>query len=298
MKLALGTVQFGLNYGISNQQGQISKAQVKDILTHAKQLGIKTLDSAAAYGNSEQVIGELTDEQDFDIITKVPALTTEQTSIMPYVKQSLNHLQKPRLSALLFHQADNLISHPDKAKLYQQLVEVKTQGLTKRIGVSLYSPSQLRQISKQFAIDIAQVPINVFDQRFLSPLCIKLCKQKQIKLHARSLFLQGLIFFDADNLPAYFSPFKEKIIAFNQLAKQLSCSKLTLALAIVAQDSHNYFDVIEQLVVGVCSVKQLDEIVQAYQQAQALKSSIDELATLQDERLAFINPSMWPAKAN
>ncbi|QBG35210.1 aldo/keto reductase [Litorilituus sediminis] len=298
MKLALGTVQFGLNYGISNQHGQISKAQVKDILTHAKQLGIKTLDSAAAYGNSEQVIGELTDVQDFDIITKVPALTTEQTSIMPYVKQSLDQLQKPRLSALLFHQADNLISHPDKAELYQQLIEVKTQGLTKRIGVSLYSPSQLTQISKQFAIDIAQVPINVFDQRFLSPQCIKLCKQKQIRLHARSLFLQGLIFFDADSLPAYFSPFKEKIIAFKQLAKQLSCSKLTLALAIVAQDSHNYFDVIEQLVVGVCSVKQLDEIVQAYQQAQALKSSIDELATLQDERLAFINPSMWPAKAN
>lgn len=298
MKLALGTVQFGLNYGISNEQGQLSKPQVKDILTHAKQLGIKTLDSAAAYGNSEQVIGELTQTEDFDIISKVPALSEEQTSVMPYVEQSLLHLQKSKLSALLFHNADNLITHPIKEKLYQQLIDVKAQGLTKRIGVSLYTPTQLKQITKSFAIDIAQVPINVFDQRFISKQCIELCKKKQVKLHARSLFLQGLIFFDADSLPSYFSPFKEKIAAFNQLAKQLGCSKLTLAFAIVAQDSHNYSDVIEQLVVGVCSVKQFDEIVLAYQQAQALKSSIDELATLQDERLAFINPSMWPAKTN
>ena len=57
MKLAIGTAQFGLNYGISNTQGQVDKAQVADILSLGASLGIDTLDCAGAYGNSEQILG-------------------------------------------------------------------------------------------------------------------------------------------------------------------------------------------------------------------------------------------------
>ena len=296
MKLALGTVQFGLNYGVSNHQGQVPKSQVKDIIEQALSLGINTLDCAAAYGDSEQVLGELISNSDFNIITKIPALADEQTSLLDYFEQSLKKLQQKNIHALLLHQADNLITHAQKQQLFQQLQSLKQQNLTKKIGASLYSPEQFRTIALNYPIDIAQVPINVFDQRFLAQDIIHLCRKKQIKLHVRSLFLQGLIFINEQNLSQYFVPFKDKLLAFSQLAKYLNCSKLTLALAIVAQESHNTNDIVEKLVIGVCNTEQLNQIVQAYQQAMVLAVTIEELVTLKDNRLKLINPSYWPQK--
>ena len=89
MKLALGTVQFGLNYGVSNLQGQVNKSQVQEILEQALSLGINTLDCAPVYGNSEQVIGQSIADSNFNIITKIPALSNEQDSLLEYFEQSL-----------------------------------------------------------------------------------------------------------------------------------------------------------------------------------------------------------------
>jgi len=296
MKLALGTVQFGLNYGVSNKQGQVSKSQVKDILEQALSLGIDTLDCASAYGDSEQVLGALVSQGDFNIVTKIPALADEYTSLVHYFKSSLEKLQQESVYALLLHHSENLITHPYKKQLFQQLQSLKHRKLTQNIGVSLYSPEQLKTIALHYPIDIVQVPVNIFDQRFLAKDIIGLCRKKQIKLHVRSLFIQGLIFIDMPNLPQYFTPFKDKLLAFSQLANYLGCSKLTLALAIVAQDSLDTYDVIEKLVIGVCNVVQLNQIVQAYQQARTLTVTIEELATLKDNRLELINPSYWPNK--
>lgn len=310
MKLALGTVQFGLNYGISNQQGQVTPNQVNDILQQAKALGIDTLDCAGAYGNSEKVLGELGASEHFNLISKIPALATDQDSIIPFIEQSLTDLQCDNLHTLLFHQANDLLKHPNKTQFFSQLLTLKAQQKVKNIGVSVYNPEQLIAIADQYSIDIAQVPINVFDQRFLSPKIIQLCHNNKIKLHARSLFLQGLLFIEEAHLNSYFAPYKNKLNAFSELAQHLSCSKLTLALALLAQNSLNYYlnsspnkeeyieknihtKVIEKLVVGVCNTQQLIDIVNAYQQAKELTVSPEELTLLADTRLGFINPSLW-----
>lgn len=293
MKLALGTAQFGLDYGISNSQGQVPHSQVKDILEHASALGINTLDCAGAYGNSEKVLGELSESGHFNIISKIPALTNNETSINKYLQQSLIDLQRDEIDVLLFHQADNLITHPKKQQLFAQLQTLKTQNVVKKIGVSVYNPEQLQTVSDNFSIEVAQVPVNIFDQRFISKKIINLCQAKHIKLHARSLFLQGLLFIEQEQLASYFTPFKDKLNAFSQLAKHLNCSTLSLALAIVTQDSFSHYNVIEQLVVGVCNVEQLTEIVDAYSQATTLNIPKNELLTLADSRVGFINPSMW-----
>lgn len=329
MKLALGTVQFGLDYGISNKQGQVDKAQVADIINLAISLGIDTLDCAGAYGNSEQVLGALLNQElkqelkqnlkqssplnAFNIVSKIPALTHEQDSIMEFFTTSLKHLQTDKIDSLLFHHADNLLNHPKKEYLFQQVNALKKTGKINRIGVSVYTPEQLSLIAMNYPIDIAQVPMNVFDQRFMSTDIIQLCQHKKIKLHVRSLFLQGLLLLESDELPPYFAPYKNKLLAFTKLATHLNCSKLTLALAIVAQDllcfkvnnkrkhhadieiksSIESEDIIEKIVVGVCSTTQLAEIVTAYQKAKELTISAQELVNLADDRLAFINPSLW-----
>ena len=347
MELALGTVQFGLDYGISNTQGQVDKAEVIDILMQAKSLGINTLDCAGAYGNSEHLLGDIFKEaqkvsqrdnqlgpqldsqldyplgsqlgNSFNIISKIPALNNEDRSIKPYFFSSLKHLQQDSIESLLFHHADNLLNHPDKEKLFKQALSLKSQGLIKRIGVSVYTPKQLISIAQTFPIELVQTPINIFDQRFISTDVINFCQQKSIKLHARSLFLQGLLFIEQGKLAPYFLPYQQKLDDFAMLAQHLNCTKLTLALAIVvnttqhitAQKSHTNTqkntrtnandqlaaqmsnNVIEKLVVGVCNTKQLTDIVEAYQLAKTLKVSKAELLALADDRLGFINPSLW-----
>lgn len=296
MKLALGTVQFGLNYGVSNHQGKVAKAQVKEILKQALSLGISTIDCAAAYGDSEQVLGELIPNSDFNIITKIAPLSAEKESLLADFEQSLQNLQQQQLYGLLLHNADDLITHPQRRLFFQQLQYLKKQKQTTLVGASLYNPTQLLNISQHFPIDFVQVPINIFDQRFLSRDIIELCKEKQIQLHARSLFLQGLIFCDEQDLPPFFTPFKSKLAEFTQLAKYLGCSKLTLALAIVAQESHEANHIIDKIIIGVCNCQQLNELAQAFQQAKTLTVNITELAKLADQRLNFINPSFWPQK--
>ncbi|MBU2869962.1 aldo/keto reductase [Colwellia sp. E2M01] len=297
MELALGTVQFGLDYGISNQQGQVPKSEVAQILLHAKSLGINTLDCAGAYGNSEKVLGELQESEHFNLVSKIPALTPQQISILPFFEQSLVDLNRNKLDTLLFHQADNLLNHPNKEQIFSEISQLKAQNLVKRIGISVYSPEQLKAISKQFTLDIVQAPINIFDQRFISTDMLSLYQKSSLLIHARSLFLQGLLLIEAEKLPPYFYPFKEELSAFDKLAKYLSCSKLTLALSVLAQDSHNKCipinSVIDKIVVGVCNTEQLIEMVNAYQQAKKLSISIEEINLLADNRLELINPSLW-----
>jgi len=305
MKLALGTVQFGLDYGISNTQGQVDKNQVADILKLAMSLGIDTLDCAGAYGNSEQILGSLSKErplkQPFNIVSKIPALTDKQCSISELFELSLKSLQRDKIEALLFHHADNLLYHPKKEKLFQQVQALKTHKMVNRIGVSVYSPEQLKSIALMYPIDLVQVPVNIFDQRFISTEVLELCQHKSIKLHVRSLFLQGLLLTEADELPNYFLPYRDKLNAFSELAQYLNCSKLTLALAIVAQELPDYTmksDIIEKVIVGVCTAKQLNEVATAYQQAKELPLSVQELANLADNRLGLINPSLWNTETN
>lgn len=299
MKLALGTVQFGLDYGISNQLGQVSVNGIQEILKIARTLGINTLDCAGAYGNSEKILGELSVSENFNLISKVPALTHEIDSIVPFFENCLTNLQCKNIDTLLFHQVNDLLNSPNKLKLYEQISLLKKNKKIKKIGVSVYSPEQLISVTDSYDIDIIQAPVNIFDQRFISKPVLAQCINKGVKIHARSLFLQGLLFINEDKLQPYFSPYKDKLKAFNQLAKALSCSKLTLALSLLAQDSLNTKGhvtantVIEKIVVGVCNAKQLLEIFEAYQQAQSLNISSDELALLADTRLGFINPSLW-----
>jgi aryl-alcohol dehydrogenase-like predicted oxidoreductase len=317
MKLALGTAQFGLDYGISNKQGQVDKNQIAEILTLATCLGIDTLDCAGAYGNSEKVLGEIfaqsPQKKHFTLVGKIPALSAEQKQINHFFDSSLQHLQRDKIETLLFHHADNLLNHPKKEQLFQQLQSIKMQGKVNRIGVSVYSPEQLKAIIQHYPIDIAQVPLNIFDQRFISAEILTLCQQSNLKLHVRSLFLQGLLLIEQDKLPTYFAPYQAKLLAFETQAKRLNCSRLCLALAVVTQDipffdakSHDdehqpditvkQNDFIEKVIVGVCSSTQLAEVVKAYQQAQELPVSRQELLTLADERLGFINPSLWPTE--
>lgn len=202
-KIALGTVQFGLDYGISNQEGKTDEGEVKSILDLAATCGITLLDTAQAYGNSEEVLGKL-HENRFQIVTKInPERDNANADVL--VQASLNKLQVQRIYAVLFHSAQSALKAP---KIHDQLVALRKQGLLDKIGYSVYTPEELQLLIEKYGNpDLVQIPFSHLDRRF-EPIVTEL-HNLGVEIHSRSTFLQGLFFMNADELKPFFNPVKD-----------------------------------------------------------------------------------------
>ncbi len=207
-KIALGTVQFGLPYGISNTGGQTPLAEAKAILTLARSAGIQTLDTAIAYGNSEATLGAL-DVCGWQVITKLPEMpVTGEAAVKDWVKTqldgSLSRLGLASVYGLLLHRPAQL-NGPDGATLYRALLEEREKGRVAKIGISIYGPDELNQLPNTMGLDIVQAPFNILDQRMATSGWIARLQESDCELHVRSIFLQGLLLMQAAARPAYFS---------------------------------------------------------------------------------------------
>lgn len=261
-KIALGTVQFGMNYGISNTTGQVSSDEISKILEFCKQNAIDTLDTAQGYGESEKVLSQF-DLSSFKVVTKLIGNARLETS--------LENLKLSSVYALMFHRENEC--NDETWKLFESY---KSQGMVKKIGVSVYTPKVLEDLIKRYPIEIVQFPMNILDQSFI-PLLPKL-KEKGIEVHTRSTFLQGLLLMDI--LPEYFEPVKNTI---NSIPKPRLQHTLNFG-----KNQNN----VDKLVLGVTRLQDLQEIVEAYN-SNVAETDYSEFA-ITDEK--FINPSLWQVK--
>jgi len=277
-KLALGTAQFGLDYGISNHDGQTTIGEVKSILDYAKGNGINTLDTASAYGNSEQVLGE-TGVNNYQIITKTTPLKNGVGEVIKDFHRSLDNLNVEQVDGLLIHNIDDT---KDKqfSILLDRLNKLKKEGLIKKIGFSVYMPEQVDFLLDTFDFDLIQVPFNVFDDRLTRGGQLRALKNRGIEVHARSVFLQGVLL-DFNNLSDYFLTWKGQFNEYQAMVKKNGLSLLEYALNSVLNIKE-----IDKVLVGVNSEKQLREIVQAARGS----SSLDAYPV---NDINLLNPSLW-----
>jgi aryl-alcohol dehydrogenase-like predicted oxidoreductase len=287
MKLALGTVQFGLDYGISNDGGKVPIDEVKKILTTAHQNQIDTLDTGCVYGTCETVLGDVLPGQDFtfNVIDKIPDIETVGKAIAQTLEQSLAKLHLSHLEGLLLHNAADLTD-----ATYQQLSDLKTQGLVKKIGVSVYHPAQAFELAKRYDLDLIQLPLNLCDQRFIQTGCIKWLKKRNVEIHARSLFLQGLLLMKTTQLSSYFAPYRELFDRLDRYCRELEITRQQAALTIAHQQ-----DSVDKFVIGVCSQQQLEQVIGAYQKAQNIEFKMEPFSCHEE---ALISPFLWPQKSN
>lgn len=298
MKLALGTVQFGLDYSISNNGGQVSPDEVKNILGYAHKMAINTLDTAQAYGNAELVLGDDTLSNEFHIISKISSQNSHPATLLASVDQSLKTLKREQLDGLLLHDSTVLLQSDGGGDskgeaIFAQLQQAKQQGKVKKIGVSVYDPAELIELCKRFDIDMVQLPANLFDQRFLSPSMTEFIQQQQLEVHCRSAFLQGIIFCPPADLPDFFNPLKNSLQYLTDSAKNLQISPITLCLALLKKQQN-----INKIVVGCCTQAQLEQTVMAYQQVDVLWDKICHQVDFSAFAVAdnqVINPVNWPA---
>jgi aryl-alcohol dehydrogenase-like predicted oxidoreductase len=261
IKLALGTAQFGMNYGISNSSGKVHADEVGRILDFARQSGIKVLDTAQAYGDSELVLGKFY-LSSFLVVSKMME--------DGHLEESLTNLKLPAIHAVMFHREDDV-----RDASWNKFEKYKAQKLVNKIGVSVYSPSKLESLMAHYPIDIVQLPMNILDQRFLHLL--PALKQRGIEVHTRSAFLQGLLLMDTSQLDSYF---KSILPILSKIPKP----RIAHALHFLRQQSD-----IDFTVVGVTKEHELREILEQYETTPAGISYSH--FRIDDER--FINPSLW-----
>jgi len=283
-KLALGTAQFGLDYGISNKNGQIPETIVFEILDESIRSGIDVIDTAYAYGNSELVIGNFIKKHGnvFKIVSKLPEC--DPRDVKKIFESSLERLGVDVLYGYMCHSFQHYTDNPE---IWDILGELKSEGKVKKIGFSLYYPSELEYIiEKKIDIDIIQVPYNIFDRRFEQYFPV--LKSMGMEIFVRSVFLQGLVFKEPSELDDYFEKISGKIANLHSLAAKLNIPIAALCLSFAVLN-----EFVDQVVVGVDSVQNLKEIVSSSVYRGDVESALQKLYSLQEDDENMILPMNW-----
>ena len=289
MKLTLGTVQFGLNYGISNSSGQTDIREAEKIIQMAYDSGVRTLDTAIDYGNSEEVLGQC-DVKAFKISTKLPKFPEKLENIDIWIEKqvlgSIRRLKVDSIETLMLHRSIDCL------KLTNPLVERKLDdliagGLVKNIGVSLYDPSEIKRLINAQNISVVQVPKNVFDIRFEHDDVKDFFKDRNYTVDARSIFLQGLLLIEYNDLPLQFIKWSSSFEKWHKwlLENKLSPLQGCLVYASMLKD-------IEHIVIGINQPEQFSEIIEITKEIymNKMEQRMQDFSVY-DESL--INPSKW-----
>lgn len=284
-RLALGTVQFGLEYGVANQAGRVQLEDVVYILQEAAIRGIDTLDTAIAYGDSESVLGQVGMDR-WKIVTKLPALpeSCENISrcIEVQIEGSLSRLGVSQLYGVLLHRPDQLLGKNGKP-LFEALQRLKAQGITRKVGVSVYGPDELDRLMDEMQFDLVQAPLNILDRRLVESGWAKRLKEQGTEVHVRSAFLQGLLLMSTDQRPDKFVRWRTIWFEWMRWLSETGLTPLQACLRYVLS-----VEEVDKVVVGVNSVKQLQEILVASH--SALPSLPNWLQPIDTD---LINPSRW-----
>ena len=277
-RLGLGTVQFGQAYGISNGRGQVPLAEVRAILARAARARFGLLDTAANYGEAEQVLSQ-TDIKAFRIVTKTASVRQGVDAVVARARQSVKNLG--RVDLLLVHSAGDLLDATGR-DLWRALNRLKDDGIVGGIGISAYVAEDPAGLAERFHPDAMQVPFSLLDQRLLRDGSLARLKRLGVEVHARSLFLQGLLFLDRppENL-AQAEPMLDEVKARVEAA---GATPLAAALGFVLSRPE-----VDFAVIGVTALRQLEEILTA---VAAPAPILDwEGCALNDARV--LTPSLW-----
>lgn len=287
MKLALGTVQFGMNYGVANQDGRVSLEEARAILACASSSGMDTLDTATSYGDSEQRLGEVGVEG-WRIVSKLPSAPTDCNDFYGWaaaaVEASLCRCRTSALYGLLLHRPQQLLETGGE-QLFAALLRLKDDGMVRKIGISIYEPAELDVLVGRYPLDLVQAPFNILDRRLIETGWLNRLNAQGTELHVRSIFLQGLLLMEPGQRPPKFNRWAtlwrdyDEWLAANRLTPQQACVRHALSIPQIAK-----------VIVGVDRVAQLEEILRA---ADGSATPLPSWRQTADADL--LNPARWAA---
>ncbi len=290
MKLALGTAQFGLDYGINNKKGKVPKTEVFKILKTAFDHGVTVLDTAYGYGESEKVIGEFISEfgSPFHVISKSPSLDQNGLRGMENkFYESLERLNLKRISGYLIHQFKDYQDHPEMWDLLERL---KQKGLINNIGFSLYLTQDLETILRNsLNVDMIQIPYSLFDRRFES--FFSKLKQRGTKIFARSVFLQGLVFLQPNDLPSHLRKARATLEKLKKMTTSWDVPINALCLNFALFNPY-----VDYVIIGVDHLRHFKKNLEDQKYLEKLRDLKPQMDPLKIEDEDLLLPYQWGKK--
>ncbi len=283
-KIGIGTLQWGFKYGIANKKGKLSNKEIIKIKNIAEKNNINFIDTAHAYGNCEERIGNI-DFKNFNLITKLPA-TKPGTNTQKWVDKSItNSLKKLKVESLYcmhVHNTQYLLGQ-NGTKIFKRLERAKKKGLIKKIGVSIYTVKELNDILKKFKIDLVLLPFNIFDQRTIKLKIFEKLKKLNIEIHARSVFLQGLLTMPLNEIPNKFHKYNKYFLNLDKTSKKIKKSKIEICLQYALSNPY-----VDKVILGVDSSKQFKYLIS---KCNFIKLNLKKFDA--SKEIDLINPSRW-----
>ncbi len=286
-RLMLGTAQFGSKYGITNNSKTPNENNLKKIISLAKENQINSIDTAMNY-NSEIKLGNvgIGDLKVFTKLPKVPEHISVSKWVYENVYKSLENLKISRLEGLLIHNHNELKSKKGK-EIWNSLLDLKKNKLIKKLGISIYSPKEINVLYENFNFDIIQTPFNFFDRRILNSGWLSKLKSNNVEIHARSIFLQGLLLQSKENLPREFHKWDKDWNKWYDFLTKNNLDKLDTALNFVKS-----FKEINKIIVGIDNISQLRDILKI--KSNKIKYYPNFQVTDED----LLNPLNWDIYTN
>jgi aryl-alcohol dehydrogenase-like predicted oxidoreductase len=284
-KIIIGTAQFGLNYGIANSKGKMKTNEIKKIIKYARTNNIKNIDTAHAYGDSEQRLGNV-GIKNFNVIVKLPATNPTQPYdqwVKKSIHSSFKKLKINKADTVLVHNAKFLLNPKMGKKIYEELKKFKNKNIINNIGVSIYSISDLKNIIKKFSMDVVLISLNIFDQRILNKKIINTLKRKNIKIYTRSTFLQGLLLMSKNKIPTKFNKWKKKFDMWFRELENKKVSAYDACLDFVMKNKD-----VDKTLIGIDDFKQFKEIFE-----DKPKININYKKFNSNKINKLINPAKW-----
>ena len=281
-KLGIGTAQFGQRYGISNKFGKVSQSEAENILYLAKLNSIDIIDTAISY-NSESCLGNI-GVKEYKVVTKLPPVPNDIKNICEWIdvqiKSSLKRLRVNSVYGLLLHNSEDY----KNSELREKFKSLKADKIIHKIGVSIYSPNELNNLPCENEIDIVQAPINLVDQRLVDSGWLKKLNSYGVEVHARSVFMQGLLLMPKKLIPQSFMAWSSLWNRWHDWLNRENITAIEACLHYVFSLPH-----VNRVIIGFEAANQLKQIV------ESLKSSLNisylDISNI-DENL--VNPSIWP----
>jgi spore coat polysaccharide biosynthesis protein SpsF len=303
-ELVLGTVQLGLAYGAANRTGKPARATALRLVRRAAACGINQFDTARAYGDSEERIGEaLADKKTVRAITKLSPLSelkpgamrkTVQRAVDESIEQSLASLRRGRLDCLLLHRAQHMWAFD--GAIWERLIEHLEDGRILSLGVSVQSPVEALAALACPDVLHLQLPFNLLDWRWRAPgfqTC--LATRPNVTVHARSAFLQGILAaHDPDVWPGIEGVDAAAMVRMIATLTEIFDRETPADLCLAYVRGQRWID---GVVVGLESEEQLDDNLRLFVKPPLAPEDCDSLAQrIPRMPLALLDPSQWPKR--
>lgn len=294
-RLMLGTVQFGMAYGIANKTGQPSYEEARAILGLAYEGGVACLDTAALYGTSEEVIGralaELRLSDKMTIVTKTTYLAddldaAEADAVMEQsITQSLKRLRLDVLPLCLIHREENF-------RYIDSLLKLKERGLVRHVGASVMTPAIAKGIVSSGLVEALQAPTSVLDRRYVGVGLFRDARQRNVALFVRSIYLQGLLLLTDDEVMPELAHVVPVLQRLRALAAEAGMSLQELCVRYVLG--------LEGVFCGVVGVETLDQMrnnISIFNKgplgSEMVRAIIAAVPSLPEN---ILMPNLWPKR--